>query len=141
MTVAVELDGATTSSSTTTVDPTVPPVEPSGERTRTGPTGQTLTVRPADNLDPSRATVTVTGTGYDPSIGIYLTFCVDQGPGVAPTPCLGGVDMEGGSGASVWISSNPPPYGIGLAQPFGPGGSFTFDLDIKAVDIDDVIAD
>jgi hypothetical protein len=134
----------TETSTTVTSDPTDPPSEPSGERTAIGPTGQALTVKPADNLDPGGATVSVTGTGFDPSIGVYLAFCVDRGGSMPPTPCLGGVDMDGRSGASVWISSNPPPYGVGLAQPYGPGGTFAFDVNIKAVDTDDegnVIAD
>ena len=81
--------------------------------------------------------MTVTGEGYDPAVGIYLAFCVDQGPGVPASPCLGGVDLEGASGASAWISNNPPPYGVGIAQPFGPGGTFSFDLAIAARDTDE----
>lgn len=134
-----------------TIDPPVAPtptptepVDPQGERSVTGPTGQTLTVTPVDGLDPNGQIVQVTGAGYDESIGIYVGLCVDRGPNLAPSPCLGGVDMSGGSGASVWISSNPPPYGLGVARPFDAGGSFSATVNISAVDTDDqgnVIAD
>jgi hypothetical protein len=131
-----------TSSSTTT---SAPPTEtPSGTRTGTGPQGQMLTVTPANHLDPVGTTLSVRGSGYDDTIGIYLAFCVDNGPGVAPSPCLGGVDLEGSSGRSVWISSNPPPYGIGIAHPFAPNGTFDEEITITASDTDDegnVVAD
>lgn len=37
----------------------------------------------------------------------------------------GGVNKAGIGDASFWISSNPPPYGVGLAEEFLPGGRFT----------------
>lgn len=132
---------STATSSTTAVSPTE---TPSGTRTRKGPEGQVLTVTPADHLDPAGTTLSVTGSGYDDTIGVYLAFCVDNGPGVAPSPCLGGVDMGGSSGASVWISSDPPPYGVGIARPFGAGGTFDEQITVTATDADDegnVIAD
>jgi hypothetical protein len=60
--------------------------------------------------------------------------CVDNGPGALPSPCLGGVQQTGESSSSVWVSSNPPSYGEGLATPYGPGGSFTVTLQVKAKD-------
>jgi hypothetical protein len=36
----------------------------------------------------------------------------------------------------VWITDDPPSYAEGLTEPFGPGGSFSFDLTIGAVDTD-----
>jgi hypothetical protein len=129
---------STSTTSTTSTPTTAPPVDgPDGERTVTGPTGQTLTVRPARGLDPDEAVVSVTGAGYDRSVGIYLAFCVDQGAAVAPSPCFGGADQSGNSLSSVWISDNPPPYAVGLTEPFGPGGSFTFDITFAAVATDD----
>lgn len=103
-------------------------------RTRTGPTGQTLTVSPADGLDPAGSTVRVQGSGFDTSMGIYLAVCVDNGPEIAPGPCIGGVAMEGGGGASYWISSNPPSYAIGLTVPYGEGGTFDKQLNVAAGD-------
>jgi hypothetical protein len=125
---------SSTSSTTSTAPPTTQaPIEgPNGERTGTGPNGQRVTVAPANDLDPAGATLRVTGTGFDPSVGIYVAFCVDQGPSVAPSPCFGGADQSGSTGASKWISSNPPPYGVGLTTPWGPGGSFDVELNITA---------
>ena len=103
-------------------------------RTRTGPTGQTLTVSPAVGLDPAGSTVRVQGSGFDTSMGVYLAVCVDNGPDVAPGPCIGGVAMEGGGGASYWISSNPPSYAVGLTTPYGEGGTFDKQLNVAAGD-------
>lgn len=102
-----------------------------------GPEGQTLTVSQADGLNPDGDTITVHGEGYDVGTGIYVGVCVDNGAGQQATPCLGGVDMEGSGGSSAWISSNPPSYGEGLAQPFdeaGGKGSFDVELSVAAAD-------
>ena len=83
-----------------------------------------VVVSQTEGLDPSGHEITVTGTGFDEEQGIYVSVCVDNGPGQLPTPCLGGVDTTGASGSSAWISSNPPPYAEGLTIPYGPGGSY-----------------
>lgn len=101
---------------------------PAHAGTGRGPGGQALSVTPSTGIDRSGATVTVSGRGYDVTKGIYVAFCVDNGPGAAPSPCGGGADMTGALGASHWISSNPPSYGEGLAVPYGPGGSFRITL-------------
>ncbi|MCX4390988.1 hypothetical protein OG777_29235 [Micromonospora peucetia] len=93
-----------------------------------GPGGQTLSVTPSTGLGSSGATVTVSGSGYDVTKGIYVAFCVDNGAGTAPGPCGGGADTTGSLGASHWISSNPPSYGEGLAVAYGSGGSFRVTL-------------
>ncbi|GAA4056245.1 hypothetical protein [Streptomyces shaanxiensis] len=103
----------------------------------TGPEGQKLTVSKSSGLDAGGETVTVTGSGYNTEKGIYVAFCVDNGAGKTPTPCVGGVDMSGESGASAWISSNPPSYGEGLAKPYkgsGHKGSFSVRLTVRAKD-------
>ncbi|MEV7884992.1 LPXTG cell wall anchor domain-containing protein [Streptomyces sp. NPDC002817] len=105
--------------------------------TTTGPEGQKLTVSKSSGLDPAGETVTVSGTGYNTEKGIYVAFCVDNGAGRTPTPCVGGVDMSGESGASVWVSSDPPSYGEGLAKPYkgsGHDGSFSVQLKVRAKD-------
>lgn len=102
-----------------------------------GPNGQTLTVDRATGLAAAGDSVQVSGAGFDLSKGIYLGVCVNNGAGAVATPCLGGVDTTGGSGSSVWISSNPPAYGQGLAQPFaqaGGKGSFSVALSVSASD-------
>ena len=68
--------------------------------------------------------VTVTGRGFDETVGIYLAFCVVPKQGSAPTPCGGGINKTGTGDSSLWISSNPPPYGVGLAIEYQPGGRF-----------------
>lgn len=108
--------------------------DPTASRTRMGPEGQTLTVTPADGLDPAGSTLRVTGTGFDTSIGVYLALCVDNGPELAPGPCFGGAAMDGGGGGSYWISSNPPSYAVGLTDPFQHDGSFEFDLNVVSKD-------
>ncbi|MGV9977358.1 hypothetical protein ACWDUH_06745 [Micromonospora wenchangensis] len=104
---------------------------PAHAGTGRGTAGQTLTATPTSGVARAGATVTVTGSGYDVTKGIYVAFCVDNGVGVAPSPCGGGVDTTGSTGASHWISSDPPSYGEGLAVPYGPGGSFRVTLTVN----------
>ena len=74
--------------------------------------------------------VKVVGKGFDETIGLYLAYCVVPKKGKAPTPCGGGANKSGIGEASYWISSNPPPYGQGLAIPFAPGGRFSEEVAI-----------
>ncbi len=69
--------------------------------------------------------IKVSGRNFDETVGIYLAYCVVPKKGAMPSPCGGGVNKSGTGEASYWISSNPPPYGVGLAIPFAPGGRFT----------------
>ncbi|GAA0519120.1 hypothetical protein Ade02nite_80150 [Paractinoplanes deccanensis] len=100
-----------------------------------------LSVSKTKGLKRAGEMVTVTGSGYDVTKGIYVAFCVDNGPGVLPSPCGGGADMSGSTGASAWISSNPPSYGEGLAKPYGKGGSFTARIAVSQMigDVDCVV--
>lgn len=110
---------------------------PAAAASASGPDGQQVRVEPSSGLDPDGQQVTVSGSGFDTSKGVYVALCVDKGAGQQPGPCLGGVDMEGAGGASAWISSNPPAYGEGLAQPFtesGGRGSFSVTLSVSAAD-------
>jgi hypothetical protein len=75
--------------------------------------------------------VTVSGKGFDETVGIYLAFCVVPKKGNAPTPCGGGVNKAGMGEASYWISSNPPPYAVGLTDEFLPGGRFAHTVKIS----------
>ncbi len=94
-----------------------------------GAAGQTLSA--SQTSIKSGKTVTVTGAHFDETVGIYLGFCVVPKKGTAPTPCGGGINKTGISDASFWISSNPPPYGIGLAKEFAPGGRFSEKIQIS----------
>ncbi|MER6960150.1 immunoglobulin I-set domain protein [Streptomyces sp. NPDC000618] len=107
---------------------------PSGTRTVTGAEGQRLTVTPVNDLATEDQVLEVTGSGYDVDKGIYVALCVDNGAGELPTPCVGGVDMTGGSHSSAWISSDPPDYGEELATPYGVGGTFSVELTVDAKD-------
>lgn len=87
-----------------------------------GAQGQLLTVSATSAK--SGTEITVSGNHFDETVGIYLAFCVIPPKGKAPTPCGGGVNKAGVGDASFWISSNPPPYAIGLTEEFLPGGRF-----------------
>ncbi|MCD9625077.1 hypothetical protein [Rhabdothermincola salaria] len=103
-------------------------VGPSAEPASAQGCGPVLTVSKSQGLDPNGETVTVTGSCFDVNKGIYVAFCVVPPPGSPPSPCGGGVAVEGSGGLSHWISSNPPPYAQGLTVPYGPGGSFSVTL-------------
>lgn len=78
---------------------------------------ETLDGAPAD-LSKLRAgeELVVRGSGYDPSIGIYVSICLmPEEPGVKPSPCLGGLPegaMEGEAAgtdkalSSAWITDD-----------------------------------
>jgi iron complex transport system substrate-binding protein len=104
----------------------------SAQTTATGAGGQTLTVSATNDLDPAGVIVTATGSGYDTSKGIYVSFCVVPQPGQLPTPCGGGMDLTGSGGGTVWVSSNPPIYATGLTTPYGPRGTFSVQLTVEA---------
>jgi len=92
----------------------------------TGSVGQTLSAS-ATSVS-NNSFITVTGRRFDESVGIYLAICVIPKKGLSPSPCGGGVNKAGVGEGSFWISSNPPPYGIGLADPFKPGGRFSYKI-------------
>lgn len=117
----------------TQTDPTVAPITTLSADGRTGTDGtRTLAVSQVVDLDPAGAVVSVGGSGYDENKGIYVALCAIPPQNRTPTPCGGGVDTEGTQGAAQWISSNPPSYGVGLAQPYGPGGSFQTSFSVRA---------
>ena len=86
-----------------------------------------LSVSQTTNLNPSGTSVTVRGTGFDVSKGVYVIVCSQAAPGPQAT-CIGGVNIDGSSSSSVWVSSNPPNYAVGLTTPFQPDGSFIVEL-------------
>ena len=90
-----------------------------------------LFVSQTNNLNPNGTSVTVRGTGYDVNKGVYVIVCSQAAPGPQAT-CVGGVNIDGSSSGSVWVSSNPPNYAVGLTTPFSPDGSFTVELVVVA---------
>lgn len=103
------------------------------------PASAATTVRGADGQSISVATtkfsknssVTVSGRGFDETVGIYLAYCLLPKKGQPPTPCGGGINQDGLATSSLWISSNAPPYAGALAEPFLPGGRFTQSVSIS----------
>ncbi|WP_334665036.1 hypothetical protein [Streptomyces cyaneofuscatus] len=101
-------------------------------KTATGPEGKKLSVSATTGLDPAGEKVRVTGEGYGPKSGIYVALCKDNGANRVPSPCLGGADMSGGSKTSQWIVPPGDPYEGDLALPFGPGGTFDVEVEIRS---------
>lgn len=91
--------------------------------TATGSNGASISI--AQSKFSKDTKIKVSGRNFDETVGIYLAYCVVPKKGAMPSPCGGGVNKSGTGEASYWISSNPPPYGVGLAIPFAPGGRFT----------------
>lgn len=91
--------------------------------TSTGANGATISIPQSKFTKEMK--IKVVGKGFDETVGIYLAYCVVPKKGAIPSPCGGGVNKSGTGEASYWISSNPPPYGVGLAIPFAPGGRFS----------------
>jgi hypothetical protein len=75
----------------------------------------------------------ISGARFDETVGIYIELCKIVKPGVRPSVCGGGADKTGTTGSSVWISSNPPQYGIGLAKPYQPGGRFSVSIKVSPI--------
>lgn len=117
-----------------TPDPTVAPVTTLSPDGRTATDGiRSLTVSQVTELDPAGHPVTVTGRGFDTAKGIYAAFCLVPATNQVPSPCGGGADTTGATGASSWISSDPPTYADGLARPYGAGGTFTIEISLSPV--------
>ena len=96
----------------------------------TGSNGSILTVNKVVNIK-SGEKITVSGQHFDETVGIYVAMCKVVPVGKLPTPCGGGADKSGITGSSIWISSNPPAYGVDLAKPFLPGGRFTLPIKLS----------
>ncbi|RSN99748.1 hypothetical protein DMH26_17755 [Streptomyces sp. WAC 05379] len=77
--------------------------------------------------------VTVSGSGYNTGQGIYVGLCVVDGAQGAnkPTPCLGGQDESGTTGASHWVNNT---FGgmFANSSKFGTGGTFSVQIFVKA---------
>jgi hypothetical protein len=96
--------------------------------TAKNPNGSSITINKNSFSKPTL--LTVSGRGFDETVGIYLALCVVPKKGQLPTPCGGGVNKDGVSQSSYWISSNPPPYGQALAIEYLPGGRFSQQVNI-----------
>lgn len=130
---ALALGGLLLSPAVATATPATMPAKAGGTATVTTKSGLSVTVTPVRRLSPTGAVVSVSGKGFDPTIGIYVALCVTPKKGQMPSPCGGGVNTSGKNPASAWISSNPPPYGAKLAVPFKKGGSFAVRLQVSSL--------
>jgi hypothetical protein len=92
-----------------------------------------LSVSQTIGLDPKGTTVTVRGSGFDVTKGVYVFVC-NQAEWNSARRCVGGVNVDGSSPLSQWVSSNPPGYAIGLTVPFVADGSFVVPLLVRATD-------
>lgn len=101
----------------------------SSKVTVTGSKGQKLTVSQTKGLKKD-AKVTVTGSGYNKDVGIYVTFCVIPKKGKKPDHC-GAYNITGINSQAVWISSNPPLYALLLVTSFKDGGKFKIELPVS----------
>ncbi len=96
----------------------------------TGSAGEILKVSKTTGIK-SGDKLIITGQHFDETVGIYVALCTIVKKGLLPSPCGGGIDETGSTGASIWISSNPPSYGVGLAKPFQPGGRFSVSIKVS----------
>ncbi|WP_217239063.1 hypothetical protein [Streptomyces sp. AC555_RSS877] len=98
-----------------------------------GSTTYNLSVTASDTAAAGGQVITVTGSGFNTGQGVYVGLCVvDGAPGVnKPTPCLGGQDEDGSTGASHWINNT---FGglFANSSRFGSGGTFSVQIYVKA---------
>ncbi|WP_216589929.1 hypothetical protein [Streptomyces brasiliscabiei] len=98
-----------------------------------GGTTYNLSVTAPNSAAASGQVITVSGSGFNTSQGIYVGLCVVNGAQGAnkPTPCLGGQDESGATGASHWINNT---FGglFANSSKFGTGGTFSVNIFVKA---------
>lgn len=118
-------------SSTTTVSnpasTSLPPTTTA--RTVTGP--PRLVLSQSTGLAASGTRITVRGSGFDATKGVYVIVC-NQAAWTEARRCVGGVNIDGSSPVSEWVSSNPPAYAKGLTVPFAADGTFAITLLARA---------
>jgi hypothetical protein len=96
----------------------------------------TLSLSAENTLAAAGQTVTVQGSGYNTAQGVYVSLCVipndfdpaDPAYGTTPTPCLGGADSSGATGASHWVSSSFLAGLIANSSKWTTGGAFSVDI-------------
>lgn len=63
---------------------------------------RTVTVSQSAELQPGQS-IAVNGVGFDVDKGVYVGLCLVPPAGAVPSPCAGGEDRSGSSGASAWF--------------------------------------
>ena len=100
--------------------------------------GQQLSVTQVSGLVDGQE-VTVIGSKYEKNVGIYVAYCEIPKPGVKPDHCFGGININGSSKGSIWITSNKPWYvPASVVKKFGKNGSFKVKVTVaKMIDATD----
>ena len=106
------------------------PVQASAVLKTTAADGAVLQISKASAIK-SGDSIKISGTHFDETIGIYVAMCKIVPKADLPTPCGGGMDKTGASKSSIWISSNAPSYGTGLARPYQAGGRFAVTIKVS----------
>ena len=106
------------------------PAQASAVVKATAADGAILQISQASGIK-SGDSIKITGTHFDETIGIYVAMCKVVPKTELPTPCGGGMDKTGASKSSIWISSNAPSYGTGLARPYQAGGRFAVTIKVS----------
>lgn len=97
-----------------------------------GGTTYNLSVTAPNTASAAGQVINVTGAGFNTGQGVYVSLCVVNGaPGTnKPTPCLGGQDETGSTGASHWVNNT---FGMfANSSKFGSGGTFDVNIYVKA---------
>ncbi|MFI6039881.1 hypothetical protein ACIBBD_38265 [Streptomyces sp. NPDC051315] len=98
-----------------------------------GGTTYNLSVTAPNTASAAGQVINVTGSGFNTGQGVYVGLCVVDGdPGdTKPTPCLGGQDENGSTGASHWVNNL---FGgmFANSSKFGTGGTFDVSIYVKA---------
>lgn len=98
-------------------------------RSAKGVDGQTVNVDKSSRLT-SGTKVSVTGTGFNTSHGIYVAFCQLPARGLRPENCYGGINLDGKGAGSVWITNKVPFATMKLAKKWGKNGSFSVQVEV-----------
>lgn len=102
-----------------------------------GPTSQaqgarTLALSESTGLPEAGASITVTGSGFDPAVEVYLAICAKSiDPKDPLTSCVGGAVPDGNTG-KAWALLTKEPAGKINAVGYGDGGSFSATLTVDA---------
>ncbi|MET8830953.1 hypothetical protein ABZX40_29095 [Streptomyces sp. NPDC004610] len=98
-----------------------------------GGTTYNLSLTAPNSASAAGQVITVSGSGYNSGQGIYVGLCVVNGAAGAnkPSPCLGGQDQSGSTGASHWVNQT---FGglFANSSKFTTGGKFTVNIFVKA---------
>ncbi|CAM5414428.1 hypothetical protein [Streptomyces aurantiogriseus] len=98
-----------------------------------GGTTYNLSVTAPSTASAAGQVINVTGSGFNTGQGIYVGLCVVEGNqgDTKPTPCLGGQDETGSTGASHWVNNI---FGgmFANSSKFGTGGTFNVNIYVKA---------